>query len=93
MTSEIEIVKKTLTDYGIPSYMHEGIIKYIYEGIIPGSFLRAVLENNLKDAIANADSTNILIISNYVEFFYNEVPGNIWGSEERVRGHAMSFGR
>jgi len=57
---------------------------YVEQGVLPGSFLRAVISNNLVEAFAQADSTNILRLFDYANFLYNEVPSPCWGSEEKM---------
>jgi hypothetical protein len=64
----------------IPSYMREGVLMYIERGVPPGSFLQAVLKNDLWRAVDCADQTNIQIVHRYVLFFYNYAPSECWGS-------------
>lgn len=71
--------------YYIPDRMLDGIYRYIQHGILPGSFLTAVLNNNLADAVAHADDENMANLPAYVAYFYNETPSLCWGSAERVR--------
>jgi hypothetical protein len=61
-----------------------GIHRYVYQHIKPGSFLTAVLSNDLKEAIGQADEDNLCEIANIVGYIYNEIPGICWGSPERV---------
>lgn len=68
----------------IPAYMLEALNAYIEQGHPVGNFLTAVLENNLKEAVGRADSTNILCIPAYVIYLYNEAPSACWGSPEKV---------
>jgi hypothetical protein len=84
-----EALKNFEDEFGnkIPEYMHQGFIYYIESGILPGDFLSAILCNNLKEAVYNADSTNIHLISTYIKFLYKHFPYNIWGSKERVQQH------
>lgn len=56
-----------------------------------GSFLAAVLANNLVDACSKADHSNITLLPEYASFLYNEMPGrgrgpelDFWGSYEAV---------
>lgn len=70
--------------YLIPSHMHGAIERYIVQGIPPGSFLTAVLSNDLKEAVARADHENQESLVNWVKFLYNHVPGAAWGSPEKV---------
>jgi len=72
-------------NYKIPEYTREGLIKYCREGIKPGSFLTAVLENDLMRATAQADKENREAIFEICKFVYNELPSACWGSREKVR--------
>lgn len=68
----------------IPEHMHGGLKRYIENGIEPGSFLMAVLENNLKEAFGCADHINAQKIGDYVRYLYNYSPSPCWGSPEKV---------
>lgn len=68
-------------------YMLSGMQRYVEHGIEPGSFLTAVLCNDLKGAVANADDNNIQELVEWVRFCWNELPANIWGSPEKVAAH------
>jgi hypothetical protein len=68
----------------IPDYMLGAIERWIDHGIPPGDFLMAVLCNNLKEAVACADDTNVNLLPAYVSFFYNDAPSQCWGSPEKV---------
>jgi len=68
----------------IPEHMREGIKRYLENGIRLGSFLNAVLENNLVQSIALADEINITKIVDWAKFLYNEMPMGSWGSKEKV---------
>ena len=74
-----------LVESGVPDYMHDSYIRYLLHGIEPGSFLLAVLINDLREAVARADRANQAALANHVRFLYNHAPGNCWGSPERVR--------
>jgi hypothetical protein len=72
------------TDYQkLPEQYRDGLRRYIEEGIMPGSFLRAVLEDRLHDAVMRCD--NISQLKRIVMWVYTEVPSICWGSPERVR--------
>jgi len=58
--------------------------RYLNHGIMPGGFMTAVLENNLKEAFARADDTNIENMKNIVGYVYNNIPSDSWGSREAV---------
>jgi hypothetical protein len=69
---------------GIPESMVHGILDYIFSGVIPGSFLQAVIANDLRRSVEQADIVNINLLPNYVRFFYNYVPASCWGSKEKM---------
>ena len=71
--------------YFIPDRMERGIVDYIENHIMPGSFLRAVFENNLADAVGHADQQNLYNLPAYASYLYNEVSADCWGSPEKVR--------
>lgn len=68
----------------IPERMQESVDRWVEYGILPGNFLRAIIENNLKDAVAYADDENIKNIPAFVSFFYNMAPAECWGSREKM---------
>ena len=70
--------------FHIPDYMMDGIKRYVEHGINPGSFMTAVLENDLHEAASRADDENINNLPAYVAYLYNEVPTSCWGSPEKV---------
>ena len=61
--------------------------RYLNNGIMPGSFMTAVLENNLVDAIGRADEDNAANLKNIVGYIYNHLPSNSWGSREKVKAY------
>ena len=68
-------------------YILSGMQRYVEEGAKPGSFLTAVLENNLRRAVENADDANTAALVDWVGFCYSELPSDIWGSPEKVAAH------
>lgn len=79
-------------DYSIlPEHMQEGMRLYIEEGVEPGSFLRAVLENNLMEALGRADHVNRDSLFDYGNFLYNEAPPPCYGSAEKVSAWLRVF--
>lgn len=80
-------------DYSmLPAHMREGMQLWIERGIEPGSFLMAVLCNDLMGALGRADSTNINALKNYGMFLYNEVPSDCYGSPEKCEAWAERGG-
>lgn len=70
--------------YSVPVHMADRIHMYFRYHTEPGSFLYAVLTNDLKAACALADDTNRHRLWDFVYLFYNEAPYYSWGSHERV---------
>ena len=66
----------------IPEHMQGAAQRYIEKGIPPGSFLTAVICNDLRGAFQRADHINTDAMLDWVSFFYNDVPGNCYGSPE-----------
>ena len=70
-------------DYSLAKNL-DGLQRYIEHRIPTGGFLRAVLENDLREACAMADDENVKVIPIYVNWLYNEAPSACWGSPEKV---------
>lgn len=69
----------------IPDYMFDAVKRYCLHGISPGSFLSAVICNDLKEAFGRADEQNAAAMHGWVRFFYNYTPSGCWGSPENFR--------
>ena len=67
-----------------PCDIVESLQRYVDHGVPTGSFLQAVLENDLKESFARADDDNRDALFEIVNHCYNEIPGNCWGSPEKV---------
>jgi hypothetical protein len=78
-----EEILQALNRTKTPEYMHGGIVRYLVNKIAPGSFLTAVICNDLRRACENADATNATLLIEYVKFFYNDAPSQSWGSREK----------
>ncbi len=70
--------------YKMPPRIAEGLAQYAREGREPGSFLRAVLSNNLLQAITRADLESLACLHDIVLFVCNELPARSWGSSAAV---------
>jgi hypothetical protein len=64
-------------------HMEESVRLYVEHGILPGSFLQAVLANNLIHAAGRADSINAELLREWA-FFLLELPDECWGSWGQV---------
>ena len=76
----------------IPVHMQDAVALWIVHGIEPESFLTAVLCNNLKEAVGQADPINGDCLFEWVQFFHNHAPYECWGSEERAAAWAKRGG-
>lgn len=71
-------------DYsGLPEDLQGGMRRYIEQGIEPGSFLEAVLTNDLFGAFGRADLINRHRLYDICRWVYKEAPYSCWGSKER----------
>ena len=72
-------------DYSlIPGHCQDGMRQYIEAGRPTGSFLRAVLENDLIESFRCADDINVCRIRDYLVFMHNYAPAMCYGSPEKV---------
>lgn len=85
MNSKPQYINHPESFKGIPDYMIGGLRRYIENGIPPGSFLTAVLSNDLMGAFAKADSTNTVAMVAYARFLYAYAPHDCHGSPAKVR--------
>jgi hypothetical protein len=77
----------------LPVSLQEGMRRYIEFGIRPGSFLCAVLENDLNAAVVRADYDNMLSLSRVMMFMRSEAPTDAWGSRAAVEAWLDSHAR
>lgn len=78
------------TDYGeIPDETIEGINRYMQDRVQPGSFLAAVLQNDLKNAVGRADPKNLQCLPAIVLYCFWELPSLCWGSKEAFEGWVL----
>lgn len=69
---------------GIQPKIFESLQRYIQDRTPVGSFLTAVLCNDLRGAVFLADEDNQPTIPNIVRWLHWEAPGRCWGSLEKV---------
>jgi hypothetical protein len=62
---------------------HEPVARYLENKIPPGSFLSAVICNDLREACGRADMLSRVQLFDLVVWFYNYAPSNSWGSPEK----------
>ena len=68
----------------VPPHMFDAIDNYIVHRIRPGSFLTALLSNDLMGAVGRADDVNRDGIVDWCAFLYNCIPSASYGSPAAV---------
>lgn len=71
--------------YEISDELEDALREYIDSGIRPGDFLTAVICNDLVQAVAKADDTNMANLPAFASYLYNEAPRQCWGSDEAMK--------
>lgn len=69
----------------IPDHMLDSLQNYVEKHIPVGSFLEAVICNNLREAVAQADDDNLKNLPAFVSYLYNKAPASCWGSLESYK--------
>ena len=83
---QVAFMKKVACDpmyHAIPATTLSTLYRYVEHHIPPGGFLQAVLENDLKAAVARADLHNRAALVALTIFCANHVPMSSCGSPER----------
>jgi hypothetical protein len=73
------------TVHGVPPHLRPGLVRYFGDGILPGSFLQAVLVNDLRQAIQRADPESLDGLPALVQCLVATAPAIAWGSRQAVR--------
>ena len=68
----------------IPARLINGLVRYRDRHIATGGFLRAVLQNDLEDAVIRADPESLHALPELVFWINAELPHESRGSRERV---------
>ncbi len=68
----------------IPAHMRDTMRRYIERGIPTGSFLEAVLCNDLMGALGRADEENRAALHGYAVYLYSYAPNGCHGSPSKV---------
>lgn len=77
--------------YMIPDYTRDALDRWAQCGLMPGGFVRSVLCNDLSGACMRADMSNRSMLFEIVQYVYNELPSDCWGSEEKVDAWEKRF--
>lgn len=70
-------------EHPIPLHTEEGLKRYAVDRLPTGSFLQAVLSNDLKGAVVQADDMNQRALQNIVIWVMNVLPSQAQGSREK----------
>lgn len=68
----------------VPEHMRDTVRLYVEQRIEPGSFMVALLSNDLIESFARADDINAKAMERWVVFLYSFMPQSLWGSREVV---------
>jgi hypothetical protein len=71
-------------NYGCPDEIVDTIKQYVEHRLEPGSFVRAVLENDLMSAIFKAHPLMLPHLKYVCMYVWWEIPSECWGSREKV---------
>ena len=77
----------------IPQGTMNSLIRYRDHGYPTGDFLRAVLSNDLMEAIGRADVNNRIALSEICVFVHNEMPSQCHGSRKKYMAWIESMER
>ena len=92
--SREELINKTHAEFMARGKIHmqhphiimgfDSLVHWIVQARPVGSFLQAMIENNLRRTYENADEINEQFVRTYVQWLYNHAPSICWGSVENV---------
>ena len=69
----------------IPPHIMEALERYKNSHLNAGSFLRAVISNDLVSAVQKADSESLKSLPQIAIWAYTELPAEAWGSYEKFQ--------
>jgi hypothetical protein len=67
----------------VPEHLKPGLMRYLDEHSKPGSFLRAVLENDLHEAVSRMEPPSFPDLKAVLSYLYNCAQGHAWGNPEK----------
>lgn len=68
----------------IPEGIRCGLVNFLVYGYRPGSFLTAVLDNDLREAFGRADEESSRAMRSLVTWLYSFAPPQAYGTPERT---------
>jgi hypothetical protein len=69
----------------VPDHTYRAFVDYVDRQYEPGSFMMAVLTNDLYGAVCRADTVNKQHLPEIIKFVLNELPPGSYGSVANVR--------
>lgn len=80
-----KLVDGKAIDYtDLPSHLRPGLKRYLEDGILPGDFLRAVIRNDLREAVLRADKDSLVALPQIVRWFIWNTPPESYGNVEKM---------
>jgi len=76
----------------VPLHIRKSIDRFVEYGVPVGSFLWAILTNDLFGAIQRADEISLSHLHEICAYVYNAVPSSCWGTDEKVHAHCNKNG-
>ena len=73
-----------IDDYVISGLVRAEIDNFADRHIMPGDFVRAVLENDLRQTIQRATDHSHECLRDILRYLVWEIPAQCWGSREKV---------
>lgn len=92
MVPEIDVAIDRAANMYLPQHCRDQAVDYVKRGYVPGSFLSAVLRNDLISAAEHADDINRGLLYQWACFVYNAVPMGARGSQEAIDNWVSSGG-
>lgn len=80
-------------DFIIRPAMLLSMERYVEEGHPVGGFLQAVIRNDLKGAVEQADYENSHNLPAFLAWFFNEAPAMCWGRPESYEAWVAMGGK
>ena len=69
-------------DTYVPEHLRSALIEYVEDGEYPGPELEGILGNNLRGAVAGADTATVVYLKSLVNWVFKYVPA---GAKGRIR--------
>jgi hypothetical protein len=68
-----------------PVYILDSINRFVEHGLEPGSFVKAILSNDLVGALNRADTASLRGLQDILGYCQMNIPATCWGSSAKVK--------